>query len=105
MRNSPADMLGTAPISRGAPLALQHRARRPIANTDSDTSGGCKSVPRSLLFFRSVHFGWNLVLLFGGKRGIISPKSAEMHTCKALCSMKKTQRGIPVKLLELQVCL
>lgn len=57
VRNSPADLQGTAPISWGAPLALQHRARRPAVDTDSDSSGGCKSVPRCLLFFRSVHFG------------------------------------------------
>lgn len=99
VRSSPADL-----VSWGALLALQHRARRSAADNHSDTSGGCKSVPRPQLFFRSVHLGRIPILLFGGKKAIISPKSVEMQTCKALCSMKKTQAGMPVKLLELQVC-
>lgn len=104
VRSSPADLLGLAPVSWGALLALQRRARRSAADNHSDTSGGCKSVPRPQLFFRSVHLGRIPILLFGGKKAIISPKSVEMQTCKALCSMKKTQAGMPVKLLELQVC-
>lgn len=37
-----------------------------------------KSVSRHSLFPRSVHFGW-ILILFGGKGGIISSRSSELQ--------------------------
>lgn len=92
VRSSPAHLQGTAPVW-GVPLALQRRARRPAAGTDSGASGGCKMSPG---FSRSLGLcisGLIMILLLEGEREIISPRSAEMQTCKALCSIKKTRQG------------
>lgn len=104
MRSSPAGLQEMAPIwraprPRGAEQGdLPHTPIQALVVGARVSPGICRSLGLCIL-------GLILILLFGGKRGIISLRSAEMQTSKASCSMEKTQAGIPVKLLELQVCL